>query len=192
MLPTPTRIRAPSRSGRRARGATMAEYALLIIGVMFIAAGAWKMLGKSMRKNAGDSSEQLGERESGGGDHGGGSAAGGGAGGGGGGAGATHASGKMTGASKVNVGGVGGGAGGGAGGSGRSEVGSADGASSASSSQGDGSSADTADLKFRRSLGLGFLAAGVVAIGYVIAKARNVKKAADDQGNTPDDGPPIT
>ena len=43
----------------------------------------------------------------------------------------------------------------------------------------DTSSADNMDLRFKRSLGLGFLAAGVLAIGYVIAKARNVKKAAD-------------
>ena len=66
-----------------------------------------------------------------------------------------------------------------------------DGASYASSTDGDGSSADTADLKFKRGLGLGFLAAGVLAIGYVIAKARNVKKEADAQGpSTPEDGPP--
>ena len=94
-------------------------------------------------------------------------------------------------ASKVNMGGVGGGAGGGGGGGGGggNEM---DGASYASSTDGDGSSADTADLKFKRSLGIGFLAAGILAIGYVVAKARNVKKEIDAQGdNSPEDGPPI-
>ena len=39
---------------------------------------------------------------------------------------------------------------------------------------------------------MGCLAAGVIAIGYVLAKARNVKKAIDLQGDPPNDGPPIT
>ncbi|MDB5215748.1 MAG: hypothetical protein JWO86_3675, partial [Myxococcaceae bacterium] len=81
MLPTPT----PDRAPRRIRGATMVEYALIIIGVMFIAAGAWKMLGSSMKRNSSDSSEQLSDRAGGGGgggDQGGGASAGGGGGGG--------------------------------------------------------------------------------------------------------------
>jgi hypothetical protein len=176
----------------------MVEYAIIIIGVMFIAAGAWRMLGTSMKKSAGDSGEELGDRGGGGGDHGGGGggARGGGgggdksgaAGGGGGGGGGGGPSGKMGASSKVSVGGVGGGAGGGgAGGAGGGEEGSY-----ASSAERDGSSADNTDLKFKRSLGIGFLAAGVIAIGYVIAKARNVKKEVDAQGDTPNDGPPIT
>ena len=202
MLPTPT----PDRVLRRIRGATMVEYALIIIGVMFIAAGAWRMLGSSMKRSSNDSSEQLGDRagggggdQGGGGDHGGGASGGGGGGGasggggGGGGGGGAKAAGKMGAASKVDMGGVGGGAGGGGGGGGRgggsNEM---DGASYASSTDGDGGSADTADLKFKRSLGIGFLAAGILAIGYVVAKARNVKKEIDAQGdNSPEDGPPI-
>lgn len=175
-------------SSRRARGATLVEYALLVVGVLLIAGGAWRMLGTSMKKSAGNSSEELGERSGGGGaaptGGGGGSTATGSGGGGGGGG---QAGGKMGAAQKVNVGGVGGGAGGGVGGN--SAV--AEGAQGQYASNGggagehDGTSADNADLKFRRSLGLGFLAAGIIAIGYVIAKARNVKKEVDAQGNLP-------
>ncbi|MDB4945540.1 MAG: hypothetical protein JWP97_5074, partial [Labilithrix sp.] len=94
---------------------------------------------------------------------------------------------KVNAASKVNVGGVGGGAGGGAGGSNQGGGGAGDeGAYASSSSEGgEGTSADVTDLKFKRSLGLGFLAAGIIAIGYVIQKARNVKKEIDAQGNAP-------
>jgi Flp pilus assembly pilin Flp len=44
------------------RGATMVEYALLIIAVMFLAALAYRNLGKSARKNADESSSALLER----------------------------------------------------------------------------------------------------------------------------------
>ena len=49
---------------------------------------------------------------------------------------------------------------------------------------GGGSEADLIDkeVKFKRSLGIAFLAAGLLAIGYVVAKARNTKKEADLQG----------
>ena len=57
---------------------------------------------------------------------------------------------------------------------------------------GDGTSADTTDLKFKRAFGLAFLSAGILAIGYVVAKARNVKKEIDAQGDDrPEDGPPV-
>jgi Flp pilus assembly pilin Flp len=42
-----------------ARGATMVEYALLIIAIMFLAATAYRNLGKSARKNADESSAEL-------------------------------------------------------------------------------------------------------------------------------------
>ena len=44
------------------RGATMVEYALLIIAVMFLAAVGYRNLGKSARKNADESSSALLER----------------------------------------------------------------------------------------------------------------------------------
>ena len=91
-------------------------------------------------------------------------------------------------AQKVNVGGVGGGAGGGGGGGGGAVAEGAEGqyaSNGGGAGEHDGTSADNADLKFRRSLGLGFLAAGIIAVGYVIAKARNVKKAVDAEGNLP-------
>ena len=96
--------------------------------------------------------------------------------------------------SKVNVGGVGGGAGGGGGGGGGQS------GDSANANSGDGTfasgsdepPADVTDIKFKRGLGIGFLTAGVLAIGYVIAKARNVKQEASAQGgNGPADGPPV-
>jgi Flp pilus assembly pilin Flp len=186
------------QASRRVRGATMVEYALIIIGVMFIAAGAWKMLGTSMKKNSGDSSSELGER-GGGGDHGGGgggsdngggsSSGGGGGGGGGGGVGG---GGKSSAASKVSVGGVGGGAGGGGGGGGGGGNQQNGASVEGSYENGDGTSADTTDLKFKRAFGLAFLSAGILAIGYVVAKARNVKKEIDAQGDDkPEDGPPV-
>lgn len=48
----------PSRFVAR-RGATMVEYALLIIAIMFLAAIAYRNLGKSARKNADESSGEL-------------------------------------------------------------------------------------------------------------------------------------
>ena len=54
-----------SRRSRRlhaSRGATMVEYALLIIAIMFLAAVAYRNLGKSARKNADESSSTLLER----------------------------------------------------------------------------------------------------------------------------------
>jgi Flp pilus assembly pilin Flp len=47
---------------RRTRGATMVEYALLIIAIMFLAAVAYRNLGKSARKNADESSGVLLQR----------------------------------------------------------------------------------------------------------------------------------
>jgi Flp pilus assembly pilin Flp len=41
------------------RGATMVEYALLIIAIMFLAAVGYRNLGKSVRKNADESSAEL-------------------------------------------------------------------------------------------------------------------------------------
>ncbi|MBS2012639.1 MAG: hypothetical protein JST00_07130 [Deltaproteobacteria bacterium] len=43
----------------RRRGATMVEYALLIIAIMVLAAGAYRQLGKIVRKNADRSTDEL-------------------------------------------------------------------------------------------------------------------------------------
>jgi Flp pilus assembly pilin Flp len=43
----------------KTRGATMVEYALLIIAIMFLAALAYRKLGTSVAKNATDSQTQL-------------------------------------------------------------------------------------------------------------------------------------
>ena len=44
------------------RGATMVEYALLIIAVMFLAAIGYRNLGKSVKKNAVDSQSEIDKR----------------------------------------------------------------------------------------------------------------------------------
>ena len=49
----------PRRMGGSRRGATMVEYALLIIAIMFLAAVAYRNLGKSARKNADESTAEL-------------------------------------------------------------------------------------------------------------------------------------
>ncbi len=46
----------------KARGATMVEYALLIIAVMFLAAIGYRNLGKSVKKNAVDSQSEIDKR----------------------------------------------------------------------------------------------------------------------------------
>jgi Flp pilus assembly pilin Flp len=43
----------------KTRGATMVEYALLIIAIMFLAAIGYRNLGKSVKQNAVDSGGQL-------------------------------------------------------------------------------------------------------------------------------------
>jgi Flp pilus assembly pilin Flp len=46
----------------RTRGATMVEYALLIIAIMFLAAVGYRNLGKSVKTNAVESQGKLDER----------------------------------------------------------------------------------------------------------------------------------
>ena len=161
--PTPTRSRTFPRS-RRIRGASLVEYAMIIIGVMFIAAGAWRVLGTGVKKGTGKSAQEIGEQ----GNSGGGSSSGGGGGG-----------------QAAN----GGGGGGGGQGGDSANANSGEGTFASSS---DEAPADVTDIKFKRGLGVGFLTAGVLAIGYVIAKARNIKQEASAQGgNGPADGPPV-
>lgn len=47
---------------KKTRGATMVEYALLIIAVMLLAAAAYRKLGTSVQKNAQASSSELDKR----------------------------------------------------------------------------------------------------------------------------------
>ena len=50
------------RSLVRSRGASMVEFALLIIAIMVLAAAAYRSLGKAVRKNADESSGELAKR----------------------------------------------------------------------------------------------------------------------------------
>jgi Flp pilus assembly pilin Flp len=47
---------------KTARGATMVEYALLIIAIMFLAAIGYRNLGKSVKQNAVDSQGEIDKR----------------------------------------------------------------------------------------------------------------------------------
>jgi Flp pilus assembly pilin Flp len=47
---------------KKTRGATMVEYALLIIAIMLLAAVAYRKLGTAVQKNATDSSTELDKR----------------------------------------------------------------------------------------------------------------------------------
>ena len=46
----------------KTRGATMVEYALLIIAIMFLAAIGYRNLGKSVKQNAVDSQTEIDKR----------------------------------------------------------------------------------------------------------------------------------
>jgi len=46
----------------KTRGATMVEYALLIIAIMFFAALGYRKLGESVKKNATDSQTEIDKR----------------------------------------------------------------------------------------------------------------------------------
>ena len=54
--------RTASRERKRVRCATMVEYALLIIAIMFLAALGYRNLGKAVKTNAVDSQNKLDER----------------------------------------------------------------------------------------------------------------------------------
>lgn len=61
-MSTMTKTRAQMLVSKKNRGATMVEYALLIIAIMFLAAIGYRNLGKSVKTNAVDSQTKLDER----------------------------------------------------------------------------------------------------------------------------------
>jgi hypothetical protein len=178
------------------RGATTVEYAIILVAVLLLSAGAWKLLGSSLAKRgnvAGDTVAGTGGggsssgSGSGGGSHTGGKSGSGVGGSGGGGE-------KMSAASKVTVGGVGGAAGE----SGGSSSGKPSRVSSESSSGGaggpigsmtsghDSGGGDVAEgFTAKRWFGIGLLGTGVLAIGYVFMSLRRAKKAGDAMAKDP-------
>lgn len=58
-LPSLQSARALGGSRARRRGATMVEYALLIVAIMVLAAGAYRELGKRTRMNSDKASAEL-------------------------------------------------------------------------------------------------------------------------------------
>ena len=164
-----------------ARAASTVEYAVILVAVLLLAAGSWKLLGGALGKRsnvAGDAvSGGSGSSSSGGG----GSGSGGGKGQGSGGGGE-----KATAASKVTVGGVGGAAGESGGGAGSSRDTSSEPGSSGGGPMGSvggrdtGGSDVTEGFTAKRWFGIGLLAAGVFALGYVVMSMRRAKKNADD------------
>ena len=172
------------------RGATTVEYALILVAVVLLAAGSWKLLGGALSKRsnvAGDTVSGDGTGSS----SGGGTGSGSGGGGGGGGRGSSASGDKATAASKVTVGGVGGAAGESGGGASSGKP-SREGSSSESGGSGGGGPIEsiggrdtgggdvTEGFTPKRWFGIGLLAAGVFALGYVIMSMRRAKKNADD------------
>lgn len=172
------------------RGATLVEYALILVAVLLVTAGSWKLLGPRL----GSRSEAAGRVVSGEGPSGGGGGPGGGTGGGGGdvtgggggGGGAKTGGDKPSVGSKVSMGGVGGGAGD-PGGGGRStstrDTSSESSGPLGSTATDSSGGADVSDsLRPKRWMGLGLLVAGLLAMGYVVMSMRRAKKAADEAG----------
>ena len=168
-----------------ARAASTVEYAVILVAVLLLAAGSWKLLGGALGKR----SNVAGDAVAGGGGGGasGGGWSGSGTGGGGGKGGGIGRSGeKATAASKVTVGGVGGAAGESGGSSGKAS--SRDTSESGGGPIGSVGGRDTggADLTegftAKRWFGVGLLAAGVFALGYVVMSMRRAKKNADAMG----------
>jgi len=174
------------------RGATTVEYAVILVAVLLLAAGSWKLLGGALgkRSNVAGDTVSGGESSSSGG--GGGGSIGGGSGRGGGGGRSTAGGGdRPSAASKVSVGGVGGAAGeSGGSSSGKpsrdsttsSESGGSGGGGPIGSIGGrDTGGADlTEGFTAKRWFGIGLLAAGVFALGYIVMSMRRAKKNADD------------
>lgn len=175
----------------------MAEYAIILVGVILIGAGAIKILGSVLGQRANTVGGEVSGSSSGGataGGGGGGGVAGGGGGGGSssggrGGGGGKVASGetgeKMSASSKVGVGGVGGAAGEanaaqGGGGGGESGGGSS-GTLGAVAGVGGDANVDEG-FTFKKWFGVGMLVAGLLAVVYVIFGMRRAKKAADAVG----------
>jgi len=176
------------------RAASTIEYAVILVAVLLLAAGSWKLLGGAINQRgsvAGDTVSGGGSSSSGGsssGAGGGGSDRSGGSGLGGGGRSGGSGGDKATAASKVTVGGVGGAAGEGGGGSGKpsrdtsssESSGSAGGAIASVGGRASGSGDVTEGFTAKRWFGIGLLAAGVFALGYVVMSMRRAKKTADE------------
>jgi Flp pilus assembly pilin Flp len=185
-------LRAPRRTGMRrlitaaARGVSMVEYALILVAVILVGAGSYKLLGSALGKRsavAGDAVASGGGGGAGGSGGGGSSvkasSAGGGGGGGGGG------SGKSTVGAKMGVSGVGGagaggesGGGAGAGGTGAGGAGGGTGAQGGSGRGGGGGGDITEGFTTKRWFAVGLLFAGLLGLGYVLFSVRRAKTEA--------------
>ncbi|MFO0735787.1 MAG: hypothetical protein U0270_07905 [Labilithrix sp.] len=169
-----------ARRRSRARGASTVEYALILVAVVLIAAGSWKLLGGRLgtrSKSAGNvvADDGAGNGGKGGGDK---AAGGGGAKGGGDRASAT---------SKMTVGGSDQ-SGGRTPGSNRDTSTDSNAVASVNNKDSGGNADVTESFTPKRWMGVGLLVAGLIAIGYVVASMRRTKKAADAMGGK--DGPP--
>ncbi len=185
--------------GRRRRGATMVEYAVLLVGVLLIGAGAVKLLGgkiKSRVNGAGDVATSAGGPGGGGG---GATAGGGGGGGGGGGMGGGMGGGgsgggeKARATSKASVGqsaadraaSGGGGGGGDNGGGGGGDNGGGGGAAASAGHGGAASDVDDFGDKgfgLKKSLALAMLALGLGSVVYFFVKGKKVIKDVKEAG----------
>lgn len=170
-----------ARRRSRARGASTVEYALILVAVVLIAAGSWKLLGGRLGTRSNSAGNVVADDGSGSGGKGGGAKAGGGGGGG-------KAGGdKATATSKMTVGGSDQ-SGGRTPGSNRDTSTDSNAVASVNNKDSGGNADVTESFTPKRWMGVGLLVAGVIAIGYVVASMRRTKKAADAMGGK--DGSP--
>lgn len=163
----------------RSRGAGIVEYAVIVVAVLLIAAGSYKMLGGQLAKRG----SGAGDVVSGGDDHGSGRSPGGSGGGSGGkSGGGSGGDGRVAG--KASVAGAGGGnyESGGAGGARDTSDGSGAKNAPASISGGGGGANVDEGFNSKRWMGIGLLAAGVIALLYVLMTMRGTKKMGDALG----------
>ncbi|MBX3231658.1 MAG: hypothetical protein KIT84_23475 [Labilithrix sp.] len=166
------------RFGSRARGAGVVEYAIIVVAVLLIAAGSYKMLGGQLAKRGSGAGDVVSGDDEGGGKKGGGEAAGGGKSGGGSG-GDGHVAGK------AHVAGAGGGgseSGGGA--TSARDTSDSNGPKNAPASVTGSSGPTNVDEGFnsKRWMGIGFLVVGVIALVYVLMTMRGAKKMGNALG----------
>lgn len=187
-------------AARRRRGATLTEYAFLLVGVLLVGAGAVKLLGSTMGNRLGGAGSTVnagGGGAGGGGAGGGGSggsgssgggsgSSGGGGGGGGRGSGGGEVAGKSNASSKTSLGGGASsdGLSGSSGGGGGQGAGASNSGATPDTSDEKGVAASLADgdleaPKIKRLMAMSFLLAGGLALGFYAYKAKKALKKSD-------------
>lgn len=168
-------MRVAGRGMSRVRGAGLFEYAIILVGVVLLAGGAYKLLGHQLANRGNRAGNVVASDDNGGGK--------------GGGAGNGSGGGKSSAASNTGGGGKSGGGGGGGDSKGGNQSSNRDtgsdtgGPGGGPSKPSGGGSADVSEnFAGKRWMGMGLLIAGIAAIVYVLATMRSTKKQADAMG----------